>query len=80
MNRQWGGSWTESKLDVFEKYLRAYLKIFQGNERARHLKTLYVDAFAGSGSIVLQGGAKRVIRLGVGIWKRRQSSSKRARD
>lgn len=23
----WGGSWTEDKLDAFEKYVNAYLKI-----------------------------------------------------
>lgn len=44
-----GGTWTDSKLAVLEKYLRAYLSLMKGNERARHFKTKYIDAFAGSG-------------------------------
>lgn len=51
--RQWGGPWTISKLEVFEKYLRAYLSIFEQNERARALATIYLDGFAGSGSVTI---------------------------
>jgi three-Cys-motif partner protein len=43
-------AWTEGKLDALEKYLKAYRQIFDRNEKARYFKTLYVDAFAGSGS------------------------------
>lgn len=42
---KWGGSWTEKKLDAFEKYVKAYLIIME----KYHWKTLYFDAFAGSG-------------------------------
>lgn len=42
--------WTESKLDALEKYLKAYRTIFDANEKARYFKTLYIDAFAGTGS------------------------------
>ncbi len=45
-----GGDWTEVKLARLAKYLAAYRTIFTGNERARHLTTWYVDAFAGTGS------------------------------
>ena len=45
-----GGSWTEIKLARLAKYLTAYRTIFTGNEKARHFKTWYVDAFAGTGS------------------------------
>jgi three-Cys-motif partner protein len=47
---KFGGDWTEVKLAKLEKYLRAYRTIFSGNEKARHFKTWYVDAFAGTGS------------------------------
>jgi three-Cys-motif partner protein len=45
-----GGDWTEVKLGRLAKYLTAYRTIFTGNERARHFRTWYVDAFAGTGS------------------------------
>ena len=50
VDHRFGGDWTEIKLAKLEKYLRAYRTIFSGNERASHLKTWYVDAFAGTGS------------------------------
>jgi three-Cys-motif partner protein len=46
-----GGSWTQHKLEVLSKYLRAYRLIFDRNPRARFFKTTYVDAFAGTGEI-----------------------------
>ncbi len=46
-----GGPWTQQKLQVLSKYLRAYRKIFETNERARFFKISYVDAFAGTGVI-----------------------------
>lgn len=45
-----GGEWTDEKLERVAKYLRAYTTLFKGNERARHFTTIYVDAFAGTGS------------------------------
>lgn len=45
-----GGDWTEEKLMRLSKYLNAYRRIFTANLNARHLKTWYVDAFAGTGS------------------------------
>ncbi len=46
-----GGGWTEEKLELLTKYLKAYLTIFTRNPRARLLHTVYVDAFAGAGYI-----------------------------
>jgi three-Cys-motif partner protein len=46
-----GGPWTQQKLQVLSKYLRAYRRIFERNERARFYKVSYVDAFAGTGVI-----------------------------
>jgi len=47
--QEFGGDWTEKKLDRLEKYLQAYLRIFTSNERARNFHRIYVDGFAGSG-------------------------------
>ena len=46
---QFGGSWTEEKLDRIRKYLAAYTTIFTQNSRAATYRTIYVDAFAGTG-------------------------------
>jgi len=49
--QSFGGSWTEEKLNLITKYLKAYITIFTKNERARSFHTVYVDAFAGAGYI-----------------------------
>lgn len=46
---QFGGDWTEAKLDRLKQYLVAYRAIFSKNPKAQFYKTCYVDAFAGSG-------------------------------
>src|SRR5579859_1135498 len=46
-----GGDWTELKLDLLAKYLRAYTTIFARNPKAQFYSTIYVDAFAGAGYI-----------------------------
>lgn len=48
---QFGGSWTEEKLQRVSAYLHEYTKIFTKGEKARHFKTVFVDAFAGTGYI-----------------------------
>lgn len=48
-DHRFGGAWTETKLEILEKYLKAWLRIFHSNEKARFYKTVYVDAFAGTG-------------------------------
>lgn len=45
-----GDAWTERKLDALAGYLAAWRTIFTGNPKAQYFKTLYVDAFAGTGS------------------------------
>lgn len=49
---EFGGKWTEEKLNALGKYLHAYTTIFHSNPAARHFRTVYVDAFAGTGKIV----------------------------
>lgn len=50
VEHSFGGPWTDIKLNCLRNYLNAYRTIFTSNERARHLRTWYVDAFAGTGS------------------------------
>jgi len=47
---QFGGPWTDDKLQRIRKYLTAYTTIFRGNVRAQYFRTTYVDAFAGTGT------------------------------
>ncbi len=44
-----GGSWTEEKLERVRRNLVEYTKIFAKNPRAKWFTTYYVDAFAGTG-------------------------------
>jgi|SRR5690554_3247660 len=44
---EWGGSWTEKKLEAFSKYVWSYLTIMKKHP---YWKTIYFDGFAGSGS------------------------------
>ncbi len=48
----WGGSWTEVKLEAFEKYVNAYLGIMNKQKQKYDgwPTTIYFDGFAGSGS------------------------------
>ena len=48
---EFGGQWTQRKLDALSKYLRAYTRIFAKNPKARYFETTYVDAFAGTGAL-----------------------------
>ncbi len=48
--QEFGGEWTKKKLEILRKYLEAYRTIFTRNEKARKLRSWYVDAFAGAGS------------------------------
>lgn len=43
---EWGGQWTEKKLDAFAKYVSAYLTIMK---KQSQWKTIYFDGFAGCG-------------------------------
>jgi len=43
---EWGGIWTEKKLNAFAKYVSAYLTIMKNQQ----WKTIYFDGFAGTGN------------------------------
>jgi len=49
ITHRFGGTWTERKLHALHDYLVEYQRIFTKNPSARKLKTIYVDAFAGTG-------------------------------
>lgn len=44
-----GGNWTEKKLDAFVKYVIAYLTILNKYKTQYNWQTIYFDGFAGSG-------------------------------
>ena len=48
---EFGGAWTQRKLEALGKYLKAYTTIFKGNPRGRFYSISYVDAFAGTGTL-----------------------------
>jgi three-Cys-motif partner protein len=45
-DQEFGGDWTQQKLELLRKYLSAYTRILS---RQRGLKFAYIDAFAGTG-------------------------------
>jgi three-Cys-motif partner protein len=49
-NQEFGGDWTERKLDKVRKYLPAYMKVLSG----KGFTTGYIDAFAGTGYRMLR--------------------------
>lgn len=67
MKNQFGGPWTEKKIVIFIKYLKAYLQIMN----RQSFKLIYFDGFAGSGEIaqnpnypsLIEGVATKVISI-----------------
>ncbi len=62
---QFGGNWTNDKIEVFIKYLKAYLEIMKNRS---YFKLLYFDGFAGSGTIendykFTEGTALKVLKI-----------------
>jgi three-Cys-motif partner protein len=64
---QFGGNWTETKMEIVVDYAKAFLTIM--NKQA-WVKTLYFDGFAGSGSIdakeneeIIKGTALRILEI-----------------
>jgi three-Cys-motif partner protein len=49
VDHEFGGVWTEQKLSALKSYLEAYRQIFTQNAKAKNFRTIYVDAFAGTG-------------------------------
>lgn len=56
---RFGGDWTETKLEVLGKYLRAYTTALRDKPSAiRPFKKAYIDAFAGTGYRTPRGAPK----------------------
>ena len=47
-----GGNWTENKIDILVEYAKAYLVIMNKFTKKFGWKLLYFDGFAGSGLII----------------------------
>lgn len=67
-----GGDWTESKIEILVEYAQAYLSIMNIYADKYNWKLLYFDGFAGSGSIqkgndenrkVIIGATKRILDI-----------------
>jgi len=67
-----GGDWTESKIEILVEYAQAYLSIMNINANRYNWKLLYFDGFAGSGFIkkgndksqkIIIGAAKRILDI-----------------
>lgn len=54
--QQFGGDWTIEKLDILTGYLDAYLTAL----KKFHFKKIYIDAFAGTGSITTRDGQREI--------------------
>lgn len=52
ITHSFGGPWTAKKLEALRKYLGAYMNIMSTGHRAVRYETIYVDAFAGSGTYI----------------------------
>ncbi len=53
IDKGWGGTWTEQKLEAFEKYVDAYLTIMLKQRKKSNVwpkSIIYFDGFAGSGN------------------------------
>ncbi len=66
---EFGGNWTEQKIEMVVDYAKAYLTIMN---KYRQFKTLYFDGFAGSGDIfredetdidIIKGTAIRIVEI-----------------
>ncbi len=44
-SHQFGGPWTEEKLEGIRKYLAAYMTIFSKNTQAKYYRTIYSGCF-----------------------------------
>jgi three-Cys-motif partner protein len=67
-----GGNWTEAKIEILVEYAKAYLKIMNHFAKMYKWKLLYFDGFAGSGFIkkgndenqkIIIGAANRILEI-----------------
>lgn len=59
---QFGGNWTEAKMEIVVSYAKAYLTIMNKQSWA---KTIYFDGFAGSG--IIETGENEEVKKGTAL-------------
>lgn len=57
--KDFGGDWTENKLDTFIAYVTAYLTILNKYKSKYGWKTVYFDGFAGAGTHIIQASQEK---------------------
>ena len=67
---QFGGAWTEEKLQILERYLDAYTTALKN----KPFNLVYIDAFAGVGEIDLQEDREAVDFLRGSLLSHRTSN------
>lgn len=67
---QFGGKWTEAKIEILVEYAKAYLTIMNFYANKYKWKLLYFDGFAGSGFITK---GKEAIERSAELYKKRLS-------
>lgn len=66
---EFGGNWTENKIEILIEYAKAYLTIMKKYAEMYNWQLLYFDGFAGSGEIIgedknsIVGAAKRILEI-----------------
>lgn len=69
---EFGGDWTQNKIEIIVEYAKAYLNIMNIHASKYNWKLLYFDGFAGSGFIIkgknenqklIVGAAKRILEI-----------------
>lgn len=68
---EFGGNWTENKIEILIEYAKAYLTIMNINASKYNWDLLYFDGFAGSGQIqgdddkstTIVGAARRILEI-----------------
>ena len=58
--QKFGGPWTEEKLNMFMDYLNAYLKVLKNQDFYK----VYIDAFAGTGTINIKNEEEQAVIAG----------------
>lgn len=61
--QQWGGPWTEIKLEVLRRYLKAWSDVLKNQDWCTKL---YIDAFAGTGARFVRGDSDQLALLDEG--------------
>ena len=73
---RWGGPWTKQKLDILERYLDSYTTVLKW----KTFSLIYIDAFAGTGSVSIRTRDPDYAEMVAGSPKRALNVSDKAFD